>query len=247
MRPHSSLLLPHLRRLRQWGHSQGILTGLRQRTPATWIAWTTLSLRSMTWSQDLEMAVKARTKDRTSVIRSASREVGIGGQNSANSTIRSRSDLSRFSRGTVGNQLPETHSRVKMFFDESEGKITQEVAGCTSCPLEGGLPAKRPVGILLLMQPDHEVVNAWRDSAPYWEKHREIIRQMFAPVTQALIENAQIGQGDAVLDIATGPGEPALDVAAVVGSAGRVVGADLVPEMVGAARRASERLALGNT
>jgi hypothetical protein len=36
MRAHSSLLLPHLRRLRQWGHSPGILTGLRQRTSATW-------------------------------------------------------------------------------------------------------------------------------------------------------------------------------------------------------------------
>jgi hypothetical protein len=32
------------------GHSQGIQTGLRQRTPATWTLWTTWSLRSMTWS-----------------------------------------------------------------------------------------------------------------------------------------------------------------------------------------------------
>jgi hypothetical protein len=32
---------PHLRRLRQWEHLQGILTGLRQRTPATWTLWTT--------------------------------------------------------------------------------------------------------------------------------------------------------------------------------------------------------------
>ena len=31
----------YLRRLRQWGHSQGILTGLRQRTSATWTRWTT--------------------------------------------------------------------------------------------------------------------------------------------------------------------------------------------------------------
>jgi hypothetical protein len=41
MRAYSSLLLPHLRRLRQWEHLQGILTGLRQRTPATWTLWTT--------------------------------------------------------------------------------------------------------------------------------------------------------------------------------------------------------------
>lgn len=95
------------------------------------------------------------------------------------------------------------------------------------------------------MPPDQAA--AWRDSAPFWEKHREIIRQMFAPVTQALVESALISRGSAVLDIATGPGEPALDVAAFVGPEGRVVGVDLVPEMVAAARRASDRLALGNT
>jgi SAM-dependent methyltransferase len=70
---------------------------------------------------------------------------------------------------------------------------------------------------------------------------------MFAPVTLALIENAGIVRGFAVLDVATGPGEPALDVAAFVGPEGRVVGADLVPEMVAAARRASGRLGLRNT
>ncbi len=43
------------------------------------------------------------------------------------------------------------------------------------------------------MQPDQEVINVWRDSARFWEKHREIIRQMFAPVTQALVEDGLIG------------------------------------------------------
>ena len=97
------------------------------------------------------------------------------------------------------------------------------------------------------MQGDQAVFSAWRGSAPFWEKHREIIRQMFAPVTRALVEDAGIGRRHAVLDIATGPGEPALDVAALVGPEGRVVGTDLVPEMVAAARRASDRLALSNT
>jgi ubiquinone/menaquinone biosynthesis C-methylase UbiE len=89
-------------------------------------------------------------------------------------------------------------------------------------------------------------MNAWRGSAPYWEKHREMVRQMFAPVAQALVEDARIARGDAVLDIATGAGEPALDVAAFVGPEGRVVGTDLVPEMVAAAQRAAVRLALRN-
>jgi hypothetical protein len=35
----------------------------------------------------------------------------------------------------------------------------------------------------VLIQSDQELISVWRDSAPFWENHREIIRQMFAPVT----------------------------------------------------------------
>ncbi len=96
------------------------------------------------------------------------------------------------------------------------------------------------------MQPEQEVINRWTGSAPYWEKHREIIRQMFTPVTDALVEDAQIASGHHVLDIATGPGEPALSVAAVVGPQGGVVGIDPIPGMVEAAQRAASRLAQEN-
>jgi ubiquinone/menaquinone biosynthesis C-methylase UbiE len=96
------------------------------------------------------------------------------------------------------------------------------------------------------MQPGQEVISGWTGSAPYWEKHRKIIRQMFAPVSQALVDDGRIASGHAVLDIATGPGEPALTVAALVGPEGKVVGIDVVPEMVEAARRATDRLGVGN-
>src|SRR5256885_10157865 len=96
------------------------------------------------------------------------------------------------------------------------------------------------------MESDQEIINRWRRSAPFWEKHREIIRRMFAPVTQALVEGGQIGGQHAVLDIATGPGEPALSVAALVGPKGKVFGIDPAPEMVAAARRAADRLGLQN-
>lgn len=96
------------------------------------------------------------------------------------------------------------------------------------------------------MQPDQEILNRWSGSAPFWEKHSEVIRQMFAPVTQALVEDALIGSGHTVLDIAMGPGEPALSVAALVGPEGKVVGIDAVPEMVAASRRAADRFALKN-
>ena len=97
------------------------------------------------------------------------------------------------------------------------------------------------------MQPDQAVIDSWSGAAPFWEKHRETIRQLFAPVTQALVEDAQIGTGQTVLDIATGPGEPALSVAALVGPEGRVFGVDPVPEMIAGARRAANQLGLRNT
>ena len=91
-----------------------------------------------------------------------------------------------------------------------------------------------------------EVISGWSETAPFWEKHRATIREMFAPVTQALIEAARIARGSAVLDLATGPGEPALAIAELVGTAGKVLGIDPVPEMVEAARREANRRRLGN-
>ena len=96
------------------------------------------------------------------------------------------------------------------------------------------------------MQPDQEVIKRWRGSAPFWEKHREVIRAMFAPVTQALVEDSLIASGHTVLDIATGPGEPALNLAALVGPAGKVFGIDPIPGMIEGARRAASRLEVKN-
>jgi SAM-dependent methyltransferase len=96
------------------------------------------------------------------------------------------------------------------------------------------------------MAQDQETIDRWSGSAPYWEKHREIIREMFAPITEALVAEARIGSGQSVLDIATGPGEPALSVAELVGAEGKVCGIDPVAGMVEAARRAVERLAIKN-
>jgi ubiquinone/menaquinone biosynthesis C-methylase UbiE len=96
------------------------------------------------------------------------------------------------------------------------------------------------------MRPDEEIIKRWRGSAPFWEKHRDIIRGMFAPITQALIEDARIGSQDSVLDVATGPGEPALSVAALAGPKGKVFGVDPIQGMVTAARAEAQRLRLNN-
>jgi SAM-dependent methyltransferase len=93
---------------------------------------------------------------------------------------------------------------------------------------------------------NEEVVRQWSEAARYWEKHRAVIERMFAPVTAALVQDAAIDVGQAVLDVATGPGEPALSIAGIVGSGGSVVGVDVVPAMVAAARREADTRRLGN-
>src|SRR5258706_4749392 len=96
------------------------------------------------------------------------------------------------------------------------------------------------------MQPDQQIIQGWADSAPFWEKHRANIRLMFAPVTQALVEEARIALGHTVLDIATGPGQPALTLVARVGPEGKVLGIDPAFEMVAAVRREADRLGIRN-
>jgi ubiquinone/menaquinone biosynthesis C-methylase UbiE len=109
-----------------------------------------------------------------------------------------------------------------------------------------GINMEIPNQATVMKQEKNEVISQWSESAPYWEKHREIIRGMFVPITQALVEDAKITSGQFVLDVATGPGEPALSIAGLVGPEGKVLGVDPVPEMVEAARREANRRGLQN-
>ncbi len=81
-----------------------------------------------------------------------------------------------------------------------------------------------------------DVLREWRESAFYWQKHAGTIHTMFGPVTEALIEDAHIVEGDAVLDVACGAGEPSLTIAETVGPTGSVTCTDAVAEMVDAAQ-----------
>ncbi|MDQ3802581.1 MAG: class I SAM-dependent methyltransferase [Acidobacteriota bacterium] len=86
----------------------------------------------------------------------------------------------------------------------------------------------------------------WGESAPYWEKDAPTIRAMFSPLTRALIEEAGIRQGLSVLDVAGGPGEPALTIAEAVGPTGSVTCTDAVAEMVAAAQSEARRRGVTN-
>lgn len=93
---------------------------------------------------------------------------------------------------------------------------------------------------------ESQVLREWRDSARFWEKHAPTLRRMFAPVTQALIEEAGITQGYKVLDVAAGPGEPSLTIAEYVGPVGEVTCTDAIPAMITAAESEGRRRGLTN-
>ena len=91
-----------------------------------------------------------------------------------------------------------------------------------------------------------EVLREWRESAFYWQKHLGTIRTMFQPLTQALIDDAGLTEGDAVLDVAGGSGEPSLTIAEIVGPTGSVTCTDVIAEMVAAAQSEAQRRGLTN-
>jgi ubiquinone/menaquinone biosynthesis C-methylase UbiE len=98
------------------------------------------------------------------------------------------------------------------------------------------------------MAPDNssEVLAAWETSSHYWNKHQALIEKMYAPLSHALIEEANIGAGQAVLDVGGGSGEPSMTIAPVVGESGSVTYTDPAVGMVKAARAEAERKGLGN-
>ena len=91
-----------------------------------------------------------------------------------------------------------------------------------------------------------DTLQQWQQTAAYWTKHHDTIRTMFAPLTRALIEQAHIVQGQSVLDVAGGAGEPSLTIAQAVGPSGLVMCTDPIAEMVQAAEQQARARGLGN-
>ena len=91
-----------------------------------------------------------------------------------------------------------------------------------------------------------EILATWEESSKYWNKHQASIERMFAPLTTALIDAAQIKSGDHVIDIGGGSGQPSLSIAPIVGNEGSVAYTDPSLGMVETARDAAARRGLSN-
>ena len=91
-----------------------------------------------------------------------------------------------------------------------------------------------------------EMLDCWRDNAKYWTGYSDTIAGMFAPLTEAMIRRAGIHEGQSVIDVAGGAGEPSLTIAERIGPDGSVMCTDAISEMVEAARHEANRRGLKN-
>jgi ubiquinone/menaquinone biosynthesis C-methylase UbiE len=77
----------------------------------------------------------------------------------------------------------------------------------------------------------------WDSSAVGLEKWRPVLQAGSQIVTDKMIKLAGIKQGDYVLDLATGTGDPAIDVARIVQTKGHVVAVDFSQQRLEIARK----------
>lgn len=92
----------------------------------------------------------------------------------------------------------------------------------------------------------NDILKEWRVTAQYWARYGDTIRTMFEPLTRALIERTGIREGQSVLDVAGGAGEPSITIAETIAPGGSVTCTDAVLEMVEAARVEANRRSVTN-
>ena len=86
----------------------------------------------------------------------------------------------------------------------------------------------------------------WDIAAPGLKDWGLVLGPELQPVSERMLELAGIQPGQRVLDVATGPGEPAVTAAHRVGSSGHVIATDLAPQMIALGRERAAELGLQN-
>jgi enediyne biosynthesis protein CalE5 len=86
----------------------------------------------------------------------------------------------------------------------------------------------------------------WNRVAGGWEKWDRLFEQQAGFLNHRLIADARLRQGQAVLDLGSGTGYPAILAAQTVGTSGSVTGIDLAGDMLAVAERKATLLGLPN-
>jgi SAM-dependent methyltransferase len=86
----------------------------------------------------------------------------------------------------------------------------------------------------------------WDNAAQGWKRWQELLFEATAPVSERLVQMARVKEGDRVLDVAAGNGEPSVTAAKVVGPEGKIVATDISAEMLAFGRERAAAMGLGN-
>jgi SAM-dependent methyltransferase len=86
----------------------------------------------------------------------------------------------------------------------------------------------------------------WDTASSGWRKWNQLIDDSTQAVSERMVESAGIEEGDRVLDVAAGYGEPSLTAARVVGPGGGVVASDISAGMLAFGRERATEAGLEN-
>lgn len=86
----------------------------------------------------------------------------------------------------------------------------------------------------------------WQNAAAAWHRWTPTLQSWLGPVTEAMLDLADLQPGDHVLDLAAGAGEPALSAAQRVGPSGHVLATDISSNIIGFAAQTAKEMGLAN-
>ncbi len=84
----------------------------------------------------------------------------------------------------------------------------------------------------------------WDAAAAGWNHHADLIHAWLHDATQAMLDDAHIGLGARVLDIAAGAGDQTLDIARRIGNTGWVLATDISPGILALAQKNAQAASL---
>jgi len=91
-----------------------------------------------------------------------------------------------------------------------------------------------------------ETRRQWDEAAGAWHRYGAVLADWLGPATERMLDLAEIGPGDRVLDVAAGAGQQSLAAARRVGPSGRVLATDISQAILDLAARDARAAGLTN-